>query len=252
MRYEEEAARRKEILKDFFGGPAQADPPGEWIEKLVQFEALMMKYRAAIREVTTKLEVLNDEFSVSAKRNPIESIQSRVKRPYSIAKKLRSMGQPANVDAIRRYLNDVAGVRVICPFLDDIYAIADMLLQQDDIHLVKKKDYIQHPKPNGYRSLHLIVEIPVFFSQGKELMRVEVQIRTVAMNFWASLEHQIQYKNDLPSDPEIRAELLDCAERIAETDQRMFQLRNRIQQARQTHPAGQSDQTNALPDSFQP
>lgn len=231
MSSSEANASRTEILKDFFGSSDQAAPQEEWVEKLVQFEALMVKYRAAIREVTAKLEVLSDEFSVSAKRNPIESIQSRIKRPYSIAQKLRTMGRPADVESIRTYLNDVAGVRVICPFLDDIYAIADMLLCQDDIRLVRKKDYIQHPKPNGYRSLHLIIEIPVFFSRGKELMRVEIQVRTVAMNFWASLEHQIQYKNGLPSDPDIRKELLACADRIAETDRQMFQLRNRISQS---------------------
>lgn len=201
------------------------------MDKLVQFEALMVKYRAAIREVTTKLEVLSDEFSASARRNPIDNIQSRIKRPYSIARKLRKMGVPADVAAIQAYLNDVAGVRVICPFLDDIYAIADMLLRQDDIRLIKQKDYIKNPKSNGYRSLHLIVEIPVFFSWGKELMRVEIQIRTVAMNFWASLEHQIRYKNGLPADPDIQAELLECANRIAETDRQMFQLRNRISQS---------------------
>ena len=231
MSSREDNAGRREILKDFFGSSEQAAPPEAWVDKLVQFEKLMVKYRAAIREVTTKLEVLSDEFSVSAKRNPIESIQSRIKRPYSIARKLRSMGQPAKVEAIQACLNDVAGVRVICPFLDDIYAIADMLLSQDDIRLVRKKDYIQSPKPNGYRSLHLIIDIPVFFSSGKELMRAEIQIRTVAMNFWASLEHQIQYKSGLPAGQDIQAELLACADRIAETDRQMFRLRNRISQA---------------------
>lgn len=220
--------RRKEILKDFFGAAEQTHSSEEWIENLVCFETLMMKYRAAIREVTTKLKVLNDEFSVSAKRNPIESIQTRIKRPYSIAQKLRDAKHPVSVEAIQLYLNDVAGIRVICPFLDDIYTVAGLLLRQDDICLIKQKDYIKQPKPNGYRSLHLIVEIPVFFSQGKEWIRAEIQIRTVAMNFWASLEHQIRYKHELSSDLDIRTELLDCAERIAEIDQRMFQLRERI------------------------
>ena len=199
------------------------------MDKLVQFEALMVKYRAAIREVTTKLEVLSDEFSASARRNPIDNIQSRIKRPYSIARKLRKMGVPADVAAIQAYLNDVAGVRVICPFLDDIYAIADMLLRQDDIRLIKQKDYIKNPKSNGYRSLHLIVEIPVFFSWGKELMRVEIQIRTVAMNFWASLEHKINYKFEGKAPEHIRRELVECAKMVSQLDARMLALNEEIQ-----------------------
>lgn len=226
---QEQDIQRKEILRDFFGSQTQPCSREEWVENLVQFEQLMMKYRAAIEEVTTKLNVLNDEFSVSARRNPIESIQSRVKRPYSIAQKLRTKGLPVSVDVIRPYLNDVAGVRVICPFLDDIYTIAEMLLTQDDILLVNKKDYIHHPKENGYRSLHLIVEIPVFFSTGKEEMRVEIQICTVAMDFWASLEHQIRYKQNLEHEQCIHAELLYCANSIAEIDRRMYQLRRQIQ-----------------------
>ena len=188
----------------------------------------MIKYRSAIREVTTKLEILNDELSVFTERNPIESIQSRIKRPYSIAGKLRKQNYPLTVESISEHLNDVAGVRVVCPFIDDIYDVADMLLKQDDVRLIARKDYIQNPKENGYRSLHLIIETPVYFSTGKELIRVEIQIRTVAMDFWASLEHQIRYKNNSPEVRKIAGELKECADTIAQTDVKMQQLRLRI------------------------
>lgn len=188
----------------------------------------MIKYRSAIREVTTKLDILGDELSGASEHNPIESIQSRIKRPYSIAQKLSRRGLPVTVEAIAGNLNDVAGIRVICPFISDIYAVSAMLQKQDDVHLITTKDYIQNPKSNGYRSLHLIIEIPVFFSTGKENIRVEIQIRTVAMNFWASLEHQIRYKNDLPGIQQLADELKECADTIAQTDAKMQELRDRI------------------------
>lgn len=226
--YETKLEERKEALKDFFGGNEGESLPDETLGRLFQFEELMVKYRSAIREVTTKLEILNDELSSSMNGNPIESIQSRVKRPYSIAKKLTRLKQPVTVAAISENLNDVAGIRVICSFINDIYEVADMLLKQDDVHLISKKDYIQHPKENGYRSLHLIIEIPVFFSTQKELIRGEIQIRTVAMDFWASLEHQIRYKNDSPEVQAIADELKNCADTIAQTDIKMQELRQRI------------------------
>ena len=219
---------RTEAIKDFFGGNEREPLSDETLERLFQFEELMVKYRSAIREVTTKLEILNDELSSSMNGNPIESIQSRVKRPYSIAKKLTRLNQPVTVDAIAENLNDVAGIRVICPFINDIYKVADMLLMPDDVHLVRQKAYIKRPKENGYRSLHLVIEIPVFFSTKKEMIRVEIQIRTVAMDFWASLEHQIRYKNDSPEVQAIADELKDCADTIAQTDLRMQELRQRI------------------------
>ena len=188
----------------------------------------MIKYRSAIREVTTKLDILGDEFSGVSEHNPIENIQSRIKRPYSIAQKLSRRGLPVTVEAIAGNLNDVAGIRVICPFISDIYAVSAMLQKQDDVHLITTKDYIQNPKPNGYRSLHLIIEIPVFFSTGKENIRVEIQIRTVAMDFWASLEHQIRYKNDSPGIQQLADELKECADTIAQTDAKMQELRDRI------------------------
>ena len=197
-------------------------------ERLEEFNHLMIKYHAVIREVTTKLEILNDELSHSKQRNPIETISFRIKKPMSIAQKLRRKGAPVTVDSISQTLNDVAGIRVICSFVDDIYAVAEMLTRQDDVLLIEKKDYIQNPKPNGYRSLHLVLEVPVFFSTHKEPMRVEVQIRTVAMDFWASLEHQIRYKNHTPETRRIAGELKECADVIAQTDLRMQALRDQV------------------------
>ena len=160
--YEAKLSERKEVLKDFFGGYEGEDIPDDLLMRLFQYEELMIKYRSAIREITTKLHILNDELSVFTKHNPIENIQSRVKRPYSIAKKLSKQGQPVTVEAISAHLNDVAGIRIICPFISDIYDVADMLLKQDDILLIARKDYIKAPKDNGYRSLHLIIEVPRF------------------------------------------------------------------------------------------
>lgn len=196
-----------------------------------KFEELMMVYSCAIREVRTKLEVLNDELSVRYNRNPIEFIKTRVKKPLSIAKKLEQKGYEISLESVQNNLNDVAGVRVICCFIDDIYDVARWLAKQDDIKLLEVKDYIRHPKPNGYRSLHLIVEIPVFFSEGKKKMKVEVQIRTIAMDFWASLEHQLRYKKDLHDIEDSEAigeELRQCAETIAKTDIQMQSIREKI------------------------
>ena len=226
--YETKLEERKEALNDFFGGQDGEVLSDELLGRLFQFEKLMVKYRCAIREITTKLEILNDELSSSIDGNPIESIQSRIKRPYSIAQKLTRLKQPVTVDAIAENLNDVAGIRVICPFINDIYKVADMLLKQDDVRLIHQKDYIKQPKENGYRSLHLVIEIPVFFSTKKEMVRVEIQIRTVAMDFWASLEHQIRYKNDSAAVQAIADDLKECADTIAQTDIKMQQLRQRI------------------------
>ena len=189
-----------------------------------------MRYSCAIREVRTKLEVLNDELNIHHKRNPIEFITSRIKRPISIVEKLKRYGVPISVESVEQNLNDVAGVRVICPFIDDIYAVADMLLRQDDITLLKKKDYIQNPKPGGYRSLHLIVEVPIFLEQGRREMRVEVQLRTIAMDFWASVDHKIRYKKDIAESEQaaIAQELAECAALCADMDRRMENLRSRV------------------------
>ena len=226
--YQDKLEERREALKDFFGGDDRDEIPDELLQRIFQFEELMVKYRSAIREVTTKLEIFGDELSGTSEHNPIETIQSRIKRPYSIARKLSKRGLPVAVESIAENLNDVAGIRVICPFISDIYAVSEMLQKQDDVRLIACKDYIQNPKSNGYRSLHLIIEIPVFFSTGKENIRVEIQIRTVAMDFWASLEHQIRYKNDSPVVRQLADELKECADIIAQTDVKMQELRERI------------------------
>lgn len=193
-----------------------------------EFEEMMMMYSCAIKEIKTKLLVLNDELSLKRKRNPIEFIKTRIKQPDSIATKLKRKGLPITVEAVEQNLNDVAGVRVICAFIDDIYKVADMLTVQDDIELIKTKDYIKNPKRNGYRSLHLILEVPVFFSDHKQRIRVEVQIRTIAMDFWASLEHQVKYKKDIKDAENIVYELRACADVISRTDYHMQAIRDRI------------------------
>lgn len=199
-----------------------------YIQESQEFMLLMMKYKCAIKEVRTKLEVLNEDFSVRHKRNPIERISSRIKTPGSIVEKLRRNHWPISADSIYENLHDVAGVRVICSFVDDIYRIAEVLLKQDDIRLIRKKDYITYPKENGYRSLHLIVEIPIFLADHKEYMQVEVQIRTIAMDFWASLEHQLRYKKDKEIPPRIDIELKACAEVSATLDKRMQKIFNEL------------------------
>lgn len=199
------------------------------IENSARFRELMMMYRCAIREVQTKLEVLNDEFKTRSKRNPIDSIRSRVKSPISIFEKLERRGLEISVQSIVDNLNDVAGIRVVCPFISDIYDVANMLVSQDDVEVMEVKDYIKHPKPNGYRSLHYVIIIPIFLSTGKEYMKVEVQIRTIAMNFWASLEHQMHYKKFANDEmPEIVNELTICADNIYSTDMRMQEIRENI------------------------
>ncbi len=194
-----------------------------------KFTKLMAYYRCAIMEIETKFNVLNEEFSLRLDRNPINSIKSRLKSLPSIREKLLRRGIPVSVDAIEQSLNDVAGVRVICSFPDDVYVLADALLKQDDITLVERKDYIQNPKPNGYRSLHLIVTVPIFLAHEKRLMKVEIQLRTIAMDSWASLEHQLRYKKDYKFDENMAQELLRCAELSAELDSRMDALREIVQ-----------------------
>lgn len=194
------------------------------------YQTLITKYNCAIREVRTKFEVLNDELSIKSNRNPIHAIHSRIKQPKSIIEKLHRKELPVTLTNIREEIHDVAGIRVICNFVDDIYRIADMLLQQDDITLVRCKDYIKNPKQNGYRSYHMIVQIPVFFSDGKEYMNVEIQLRTIAMDFWASLEHEMKYKKDITPEKSttIGVRLLSCANTIAEMDAQMQRIKDDI------------------------
>ncbi len=197
--------------------------------QLREFQELMMMYNCAIREVRTKLDVLNDEMAVCSPHNPIEMIKSRVKKPRSIVEKLQRRGYPISVDSVLDNLHDVAGVRVICSFIDDIYKIAAILGAQDDVTVLEIKDYIKNPKPNGYRSYHMIVESPVFFSDRKQPMKVEVQIRTIAMDFWASLEHQMKYKKDVPGSEDLVNRLSQIADRINQTDMEMQEIREEIQ-----------------------
>ena len=171
----------------------------------------------------------NDEFQNTTERNPIDNIKARIKKPMSIYEKLIRRGFPVTLDSILYNLHDVAGIRVICPFIDDIYTVADMLIAQDDITLIQRKDYIKNPKPNGYRSLHLVVEVPIFLSTGKQMMKVEVQIRTIAMNFWASLEHQIHYKKSQDDVEDVVSQLTNCANVIYETDMKMQNIRKQLE-----------------------
>lgn len=193
-----------------------------------EFEASMAYYRCAIMEVETKLRVLNEEFSLENDRNPIVNIQSREKSLLSIKEKLERLDKPFTVESIEENLYDVAGLRVICSFPEDVYLVAHALLSQDDITLIKKKDYIENPKPNGYRSLHLIVEIPIYLAMEKKMMKVEIQLRTIAMDSWATLEHQLRYKKDFDITEEMTIELQKCAEISAELDSRMDALKNKI------------------------
>ena len=195
----------------------------EWaLQKIYEFARLMSYYKCAMMEIETKLNVLNEEFSLRFDRQPISSIHTRLKQPISIHGKLVARGLPLTVESI------VAGIRVICSFEDDVYKMAEALLKQDDITLIQKKDYIQNPKPNGYRSLHLIVEVPIFLEHEKRIMRAEVQLRTIAMDSWASLEHQLRYKKNNGFDQNMTAELQRCAELSAELDARMDHLRSLI------------------------
>ena len=196
---------------------------------MVRYKELQMQYVCAIKEVRTKFEVLNTEFNVREKRNPISSISARLKSTESVLKKMQARGLPPTLDDLEKNIFDMAGVRVVCSYIDDIYKIAEAFLSQDDIRLIRRKDYIKNPKPNGYRSLHLIVSVPVFFSEQAKNIPVEVQIRTIAMDFWASLEHQMKYKKDNADSPLIAAELKSCAETIAATDARMLGIRKRIE-----------------------
>ena len=200
-------------------------------ENMKLSKKLMTYYSCALLEIETKFKVLNQQFSLEQEHNPIETIKTRLKSTESILEKLHRKNLPMDMAAVEENLYDVAGIRVICPFINDIYCLADCLLQQDDVTLIEKKDYIKNPKENGYRSLHLIVETPIFLQDEKRLMKVEVQLRTIAMDFWASLEHRMRYKKNL--NPELSemlsTELKDCAETSARLDIRMGRVKDVIE-----------------------
>ncbi len=214
-----------------FGRLLLEKSPQEVHEKLHSMAVLMTYYRCAVLEIETKFKVLDAQFSLSHERNPIESIDTRIKSPESIREKLERKGLPMSLEIIQEHINDIGGVRVICSFLDDIYMLCDCLLQQDDVRLIAMKDYIKNPKPNGYRSLHLIVEIPIFLYNEKRMVKVEVQLRTIAMQSWANLEHRLRYKKNLP--PEVLARTADtlneCAKMSNELDVKMQEIRRIIE-----------------------
>lgn len=198
-------------------------------EHFFEYRELMAYYRCAMMEMETKFNVLNEELSLEYDRNPIETIKVRLKSPDSIGDKLYRKGLTPTTENIEQNIFDIAGVRVICSFPEDIYMLAESLLRQDDVRLIEKKDYILNPKPNGYRSLHLIVELPIFLHDEKRMMKVEVQLRTIAMDCWASLEHKIRYKKDIPDLETIHKELKACAEISAQLDARMDAVRKSIE-----------------------
>ncbi len=230
---------RKNISKTASSAPAElskvtslipAQMQEQVLDQLYQFVELEHLYESAIREVKTKLEILDSEFKTKYDYNPIHHIEDRLKSPQSMLEKLQRKGLPFNCDAARSTLNDIAGVRVICNYIEDIYTVADLLTMQDDVRLIKKKDYIESPKPNGYRSLHLVIETPVYLSDRKELVNVEVQIRTIAMDFWASLEHELKYKTDAEVSADLAQQLKACAETIAATDKQMQDIYRTLKQ----------------------
>lgn len=205
---------------------------GAFKEVAEQFQQLMMMYSCAIREVRTKLEVLNDEFQVQRSHNPISYIKYRVKKPGSILKKLKRRGYPVTLQSVEEKLHDVAGIRVICSYVQDIYMVADMLNFPEAYYIIGSEGLYCQSEAKWLQSLHLVVQIPVFFSDGCKLLKVEVQIRTIAMDFWASLEHQLKYKTEGDVPDSIAAELKDCSDVIANTDQRMQNIYNTLKKDR--------------------
>lgn len=203
-------------------------------------------YSAAIREINARLQTLDSEFSFRNRHNPIHHLESRVKSFNSIVKKLRATGAPVSMSSAKKHLHDIAGVRVVCRYVDDIYHIANLLLAQDDISLILEKDYIKNPKPNGYRSLHIVVDVPVYMSQGKLYATVEIQIRTVAMDFWATLEHGIRYKNTEEVSQGIVEQLRECADVITETDYKMQEIFKALQQVQNVDDSYQEEITPEL------
>ncbi len=193
------------------------------------WKEVQLIYNSALKQISTKLEILNDEFQHVHRYNPIEHIKSRIKTPESIVKKLKKHGYESTIDNMVKYVNDIAGIRVICSFTSDIYRIAEMISNQSDIKVISMKDYIVNPKASGYKSYHMLVTVPVYLSDRIEDTKVEIQIRTVAMDFWASLEHKIQYKFEGNAPEHIKEQLVECAQMVAALDARMLSLNEEIQ-----------------------
>ena len=205
-------------------------------EDVDSWKTIIFLYNAALKEVGTKLEILNDEFQHVHQYNPIEHIKTRIKTPESIVKKLRRYGHETSIENMVRYINDIAGVRLICSFTSDIYQIADMIAAQGDITVLHVKDYIQNPKPNGYKSYHMVVTVPVYLADGPVQTKVEIQIRSVAMDFWASLEHKIAYKFEGNAPEGLLRELKECADVVDMLDKKMFSLNEAITAYAKEHP----------------
>lgn len=205
-----------------------------YLEEISVFESMrhlmrmLQIYEAGIKEIRTKLEILDSEFKVKYDHNPIHNIESRLKKPESIVKKAIKKDIPLTETGISENIHDIAGIRVICNYVDDVYLVAKLLTNQDDIKVIRVKDYIKNPKPSGYRSLHLVLEIPIFLAEGPKPIHVEVQMRTIAMDFWASLEHKLKYKTDNNVSEDIREELKECAADIASLDAKMQNIHNRL------------------------
>lgn len=197
-----------------------------------EFNIVRNLYECAVKQLVLKFEVLNSEFNVLYARNPIHHIESRVKSAESIAAKLNKKGKPISISSARENVNDIAGVRVVCHYIDDVYRVAEMLERQKDVEIIKRQDYIKNPNYNGYRSLHLDIRLPVYLSDKTEYVGAEIQIRTIAMDFWASLEHDIRYKADKSKLPVgINEEMYACADKIAEIDRQMQDMYKRIKEA---------------------
>ena len=197
------------------------------------WETMMLLYKSALMEVGTKLEILNEEFKHIHQYNPIEHIKQRIKSPESIVKKLKKRGLDSTIENMREFINDIAGIRVICSFTSDIYRVAEMIRNQNDIKVISVKDYIISPKESGYKSFHMIVSVPIYLSDSVVDTKVEIQIRTVAMDFWASLEHKVNYKLDQDDSDEeiknIRRRLYDCAQMVSVLDDEMLALNEKMQ-----------------------
>ena len=198
-------------------------------EDVDSWKTIIFLYNAALKEVGTKLEILNDEFQHVHQYNPIEHIKTRIKTPDSIVKKLKRYGHETSIEKMVRYVNDIAGVRLICSFTSDIYRLAEMIGNQSDLKVLSIKDYIKNPKESGYKSYHMLVSVPIFLSDSVVDTKVEIQIRTIAMDFWASLEHKLKYKKNIKKAEDISEQLFYCAELISQLDARMQQIRDKIE-----------------------
>ena len=217
---------QRDIILSLFQSLSSDNPENSFL----QLAELMQMYGAAMKEINTKLDILDDEFQITHKHSPIHHIQCRVKNPAGIYKKMHRYGVPLSLESAKEHIKDIAGIRVVCNYIDDVYTIENMLLKQPDITSISRKDYILQPKENGYRSLHLIVKIPIFLSNKTEDIPVEIQMRTIAMDYWASLEHTLQYKNDRSDIEKYTAMLKDCSKTLADTEKTMQYIRKGIEE----------------------